>query len=114
MKQKNIIKYYFTGYVDWEITGFEYLKQDDSGHFNDRHDEACYNFWLEVKKTFDDYTATLPPEIVEMEIDHHKNKKPFGEYFNIIAPTAVIKGVNNNLNRLAKSIEQPERIKKVS
>lgn len=114
MKQKNIIKYYFTGYVDWEITGYEYLKQDGGGHFINPDDEECYNFLLEVKKAFDNYTDTLPPEIVEMEIDHHKNKKPFGEYYNIVAPAAVIKRVNNDLNRLAKSIEQPERIKKVS
>lgn len=63
---------------------------------------------------FDGYTATLPPEIIKMEREHYKERIPFGQAYNIVAPTAVIQEVNNELNRLAKSIEQPERIRQVS
>ncbi|CAK1233501.1 hypothetical protein R82291_FJPPFKPJ_00833 [Fructobacillus cardui] len=114
MKQRHIIKHYFTGYADWALKGLEYLKQEEGGHFSNRYAEENYNFWIEVRRVFDDYTATLPPEIVKMEHDHYKHRKPFGEYYNIVAPTAVIQEVNNDLNRLAKSIDQPERIKQVS
>ncbi|WP_338347104.1 hypothetical protein [Fructobacillus cardui] len=49
-----------------------------------------------------------------MEREHYKERIPFGQAYNIVAPTAVIQEVNNELNRLAKSIEQPERIRQVS
>ncbi|MCO0832510.1 hypothetical protein NFX39_05380 [Fructobacillus sp. W13] len=114
MKQRRIIEHYFTGYADWALKGLEYLKQEEGGHFSSRYAEENYNFWLDVFRVFDEYTATLSPEIIKMEHDHYKHRKPFGESYNVVAPTAVIQEVNQELNRLAKSIYQPERIKQIS
>ncbi|GAO99208.1 hypothetical protein [Fructobacillus ficulneus] len=114
MKQRNIIRHYFTGYGKWSLDGLENLKEEGQGSFKDRYAEENYNFWIEVHRVFDAYTATLPPEIVNMEREHYRERIPFGQSYNVVAPTAVIQEVNNELNRLAKSIEQPERIKQVS
>ena len=108
MNKREILIQYFTGCNVWTLENIEQLKRVG---FNNRFAEENCNLWEEIHWTLDPYVTTLPPEIVQMQYDHYKRRKPFGEYYNIVAPTAVIQEVNNELNRLAKSIKLSERVK---
>ncbi|MBS9336094.1 hypothetical protein [Fructobacillus papyrifericola] len=108
MNKREILREYFTGCNGWTLENIEQLKR---AGFNNRFAEENCNLWEEIHWTLDPYVATLPPEIVQMQHDHYKHRKPFGEYYNIVAPTAVIQEVNNDLNRLAKSIKLSKRAK---
>lgn len=108
MKRWEVLREYFNNNSGWTLENIEQLKR---AGFNNRFAEENYNLWEEIHRTLDPYVATLPPEIVQMQHDHYKQRKPFGEYYNIVAPTAVIQEINNELNRLAKSIKLSERAK---
>ncbi|NLS38381.1 hypothetical protein GHU05_05500 [Fructobacillus tropaeoli] len=100
-----LLEHYFKGKAHAMLEYAE-THQENMG----RYGRENFNFWVELVDTFDNYTKDLAPEIIEMEKDHYKNKTPFGYSYNIIAPTAEIERINRDLRRLARSIEQTERI----
>lgn len=110
MNKRNILREYFTGCNGWTLENIKLSKQ--AGFHNRYHEENC-KLWEDIHRTFDPYVETLPDEIVQMQHDHYKHRKPFGEYYNIVAPTSVIQEVNKELNRLAKFIEQSDRMKAI-
>ena len=104
MSNRVIIVQYFAGVID------ELLDYIDAGKFgSERYQPDDIRFMSEVKTKLDAFSERLTPALKEMYIKKYTQRIPFGQFYNVVAPTNQIMALTNELNSIVKKIERPNR-----
>ena len=100
---REILRSYFMGMIDLQI---EYMdKYPDSDNQYRRDNEP---FIREIKRVLDGFSLKLTPELKDMYKLKYREKRAFGEFYNVVAPTSYIVALNNELNAIVSKIERPQ------
>lgn len=99
---REILRSYFMGMIDLQI---EYMDEypDSNNHY--RRDNEL--FIRDIKRILDEFSLKLRPELKDMYKLKYREKKAFGEFYNVVAPTNYIVALNNELNAIVSKIERP-------
>lgn len=99
---REILRSYFMGMIDLQI---EYMDEypDSNNHYR-RDNEP---FIRDIKRVLDEFSLKLIPELKDMYKLKYREKKAFGEFYNVVAPTNYIVALNNELNAIVSKIERP-------
>ncbi|WP_259680137.1 hypothetical protein [Leuconostoc citreum] len=65
-------------------------------------------FIREIKRVLDEFSLKLTPELKDMYKLKYREKRAFGEFYNVVAPTSYIVALNNELNTIVSKIERPQ------
>ncbi|MGR8826344.1 hypothetical protein N2E09_01820 [Leuconostoc citreum] len=98
-----ILKSYFRGMIDLQI---EYMdKYQDSDNQYRQENEP---FIREIKRVLDEFSLKLTPELKDMYKLKYREKRAFGEFYNVVAPTSYIVALNKELNAIVSKIKRPQ------
>ena len=98
-----ILKSYFRGTIDLQI---EYMdKYQDSDNQYRQENEP---FIREIKRVLDEFSLKLTPELKDMYKLKYREKRAFGEFYNVVAPTSYIVALNKELNAIVSKIKRPQ------
>ena len=99
---REILRSYFMGMIDLQI---EYMDEypDSNNHYR-RDNEP---FIRDIKRVLDEFSLKLIPELKDMYKLKYREKKAFGKFYNVVAPTNYIVALNNELNAIVSKIERP-------
>lgn len=100
---REILQRYFRGLVDLECDLIE--KQPE---IVNQYRRENANFVQEIKRALDKFCEQLTPELKDMYVSKYKENKPFIEFYNVVAPTSQIMGLNKELNTLVSHLERPQ------
>ncbi|MBU7455218.1 hypothetical protein [Leuconostoc fallax] len=99
----HLLRSYFDGRIDALIHLFDMRSQ-----YN-KYSREAKQFVEEVKQVIDDFLSEQSPEIQEMYYKKYRDGIPFGDFYNIVAPTNKILALNADLKQRVEAIKQPER-----
>lgn len=99
---REILRSYFMGMIDLQI---EYM--DEYPDSNNQYRRDNEPFIRDIKRVLDEFSLKLTPELKDMYKLKYREKKAFGEFYNVVAPTNYIVALNNELNAIVSKIERP-------
>lgn len=99
---REILRSYFMGMIDLQI---EYM--DEYPDSNNQYRRDNEQFIRDIKRVLDEFSLKLTPELKDMYKLKYREKKAFGEFYNVVAPTNYIVALNNELNAIVSKIERP-------
>lgn len=104
MSSRELLVYYFSGVLDDYLDYLDKLNNPTNGYRID-----TIRFINDVKNQLDPFKKKLTPDLLDMYVQHYKERVAMGEFYNVIAPTKVITALNKELNGIVKNIERPNR-----
>lgn len=99
---RKILSEYFTGSIDVQVDFMD--EYPDNANQYRRYNEP---FIREIKRVLDEFSLKLTPELKDMYKLKYREKRAFGEFYNVVAPTSYIVALNNELNAIVSKIERP-------
>ena len=100
---REILRSYFMGMIDLQI---EYM--DEYPDSNNQYRRDNEPFIRDIKRVLDEFSLKLTPELKDMYKLKYREKRAFGEFYNVVAPTSYIVALNNELNAIVSKIERPQ------
>lgn len=100
---REILRSYFMGMIDLQI---EYMAEYQDSNNQYRRDNEP--FIREIKRVLDEFSLKLTPELKDMYKLKYREKRAFGEFYNVVAPTSYMVALNNELNDIVSKIERPQ------